>query len=125
MAPPVIGSPTSSPSGGGGSCDFWKSHSGKWPSFLSGFGTLLKLFGGRAGSVFGNRMTLMEALVNPNQDGYSALARQGAASLLNAYTVAGFVYTPEQVRVQFNNALESPDLASKQAATFEQANLSV
>lgn len=70
-------------------------------------------------------MTVMEALQNSNQDGYSELAKQGTASLFNAYTVAGFSYTPQQVRQALNAALDNPDLARQQASLFEQANLSV
>lgn len=70
-------------------------------------------------------MTLMQALVNPNHDEYSALARQGTASLLNAYTFQGFQFTPLQVREQFNAALVSPEAAGQQALVFEQANLAV
>ena len=70
-------------------------------------------------------MTLMEALVNPNQDEFSALARQGTASLLNAYTFPNFAFTPAQVRENFNSGLESPEAARHQASLFEQANLAV
>ncbi|KAH7420783.1 hypothetical protein KP509_13G022300 [Ceratopteris richardii] len=139
LSPPDVGSPLSSPlvgspltpvtgtppSYGGGSCDFWKKHITRLRGILSGIGTLLQLFGGRAGSIFGSGMTVEDALNNSNTDGYSQLAKHGIAAFLNSLTIAGFEYTPFEVRQRFTNALDTPESAMQQAYVFEQANLRV
>jgi hypothetical protein len=70
-------------------------------------------------------MTLMQALLNPNQDEFSFLARETAASLLNAYAFPGFAFTPADVRRRFDAALATPDAAARQAVLFRQANVAV
>ena len=107
------------------SCRYWSKHGSGFPNILSLLGTLARIFGGRTPSVYGGQMTLMQALVNPNQDEFSFLAREGAASLLNAYTLQNFAYSPEEVRLRFNSALVTPESAYKQAVDFRQANIAV
>eukprot|EP00249_Psilotum_nudum_P037004 c926_g1_i1 orf=393-1157(-) len=128
---PVTSSPstpsTSSPKGktGKGTCKFWRSQSRNWPKVLSRVTKLARVFGRSCASRYGSKLTLMDALQTTDNDGFSALAREGAASLLNAYSVAGFEFTPTQVKEQFDAATSTPQEAAAQATKFEQANESV
>eukprot|EP00249_Psilotum_nudum_P025481 c29995_g1_i1 orf=257-1081(+) len=124
ISSPVIASPPPS-SGRRGSCRYWRHNTGRWPNVLSALSTIARIFGSRAASIFGGRLTLMEALQSQNSDSYRELARQGTAALLNSYSSSNYVISTNDVLQQFNNALDSPADAARQAAIFEEANLRV
>ncbi|KAG0583052.1 hypothetical protein KC19_3G105300 [Ceratodon purpureus] len=119
-----------------GSCSWWSSNTSNFPDIISIFTTLLDVFqtisGGSGGSggagsiissIFGNQMTVYQGLTNTRTDGYGALARQGSAAILNAYSrPREYPYSPFQVKLQFKNALGNQQSAFQMARVFENAN---
>eukprot|EP00250_Pteridium_aquilinum_P010675 c19556_g1_i1 orf=284-985(-) len=139
--PPVTSSPspvvippvTSSPSGGyggygsrsgRGTSGFFGRNPGSVPRILSLVSTLAKLFGPRLLKFFSGHKppTLLGALKDVSPMPIPSLAREGSASLINSYAVKDFPLTSSQVISQFNDALESPEVAAQQALKFQQLN---
>lgn len=105
-------------------CSSWASTSSNLlPTLLSFVTTILDLFGGSSGSIFGSSMTLYQGLTNKRPDAYGALLRHGSAAVLNAYSNRAYPYSPMQVKASFNAALFSEQTAAVQAVRFENANL--
>lgn len=74
------------------------------------------------GTGFGSQLNLVQALSNTRNDGYGALYREGAASLLNSMVIRRFPFSTNQVRNSFVSALGSNLAAAEQARTFQMAN---
>jgi hypothetical protein len=106
----------------GFSCSFWSLNTSMFPDFLTIFTTILDLFGGSSGSIFGSQMTLYQGLTSTRPDAYGSLLRQGSAAILNSYTSRSYPYTPFQVKSQFRSALVSQQAAAVMAVNFENAN---
>lgn len=105
-----------------GWCRFWSSNTSMFPNFLSIITTILDIFGGSSGSIFGSQMTIYQGLTSTRPDAYGSLLRQGSAAILNSYTVRNYPYTPFQVKAGFRGALTSQQSAAVMAVNFENAN---
>lgn len=99
-------------------------HPLKVPKLLSLLSTLAKLFGPRLLKVIGDR-SMMGAIKDESPEAMPSLAREGAASLINAYAYKDFPLSTMDVITHFNNALSSPELAAEQALTFQRFNEAV
>ncbi|WOG99969.1 hypothetical protein DCAR_0519325 [Daucus carota subsp. sativus] len=105
-------------------CSYWSTH----PTLIWGlFGfygtTLAGAFGLPGGGTgFGPQLNLVQALSNTRNDGYGALYREGAASLLNSMAIKRFPFTTNQVRNSFISSLGSNLAAAEQARKFQMAN---
>lgn len=68
---------------------------------------------------------MLGAIKDSSPDAMSSLAREGSASLINAYAYNDFPLTTGEVVSQFNDALSAPGLAAQQATKFQQYNEAV
>lgn len=91
---------------------------------LSLVSTLAKLFGPRLLKFFSGRKapTMYGALKDVSPLPIPSLMREGAASLINSYTLKDFPLSSSQVVDQFNAALDTPAAASQQALKFQHLN---
>eukprot|EP00250_Pteridium_aquilinum_P004314 c14533_g1_i1 orf=44-712(+) len=127
--PPVTSTPTGGYGGYGsrsgcGTPKFWMGHPVQVPKILSLVSSLAKLFGPQVLKFIGHK-TVMGAIKDTSPEAMPSLAREGAASLINAYAYKDFPLSTMDVVSRFNNALSSPELAAQQALTFQRYNEAV
>jgi hypothetical protein len=100
---------------------YWAEHTQQWPSFFSVNTQVAQAFGLKAGDVYGTT-TMLQALYDNRQDGYSQLLSHGTAALMNAYVMPNYALRHDAVIDQFVNALSSRTAAGAQAQKFLNAN---
>ncbi|BBN04356.1 hypothetical protein MPTK1_3g03900 [Marchantia polymorpha subsp. ruderalis] len=110
----------------GGACptQYWISNPQKWPKFFNINSKVTDAFGEKAAKVYGDT-SLLDALTDSRADPYSQLVNSAATAILNSYTRVQYKYKHPKVIESFNAALVTPEAAKKQAADFEQSNVSV
>ncbi|CAM6091950.1 unnamed protein product [Calypogeia fissa] len=109
--------------GGGCPTQYWIHNTQRWPAFFTVKTTVGEALGTPAAKVFG-QVTLLQALLNTRPDGYTTLLRSAAAAILNSYSRSHYKFSHVEVIELFAKALESSQTAAKQAAAFEEANVS-
>ncbi|XP_010272672.1 PREDICTED: protodermal factor 1-like [Nelumbo nucifera] len=102
-----------------GTCNYWATHPQLIWGLFGWWGTVAGIFGT---PTFGTSLTLPQALTNTRTDGYSALYREGTASLLNSMVNKRFPFTTQQVKDHFAASVVSERSAADQAKIFKQAN---
>lgn len=100
---------------------YWAEHTKQWPSFFSINTPVAQAFGLKAGDVYGTT-TLLQALYDNREDGYSQLLSHGTAALMNAYVMPNYALRHDAVIDQFVGALSSRTAAGIQAQKFLSAN---
>ncbi|XP_058101006.1 protodermal factor 1-like [Magnolia sinica] len=122
--PPVVTDPYTPPSTPSypGTCNYW----GKHPQLIWGifgfWGTMAGVFGALCTPVYGQNLSIQQALLNTRSDAIGSLYREGAASLLNSMVNHKFPYTTQEVKDRFSAALASNKVAADQAQLFKLAN---
>ncbi|KAG6550769.1 hypothetical protein Mapa_007673 [Marchantia paleacea] len=109
----------------GGACptQYWISNPQKWPKFFNIKSKVTDAFGEKAAKVYGDT-SLLDALTDSRAEPYSQLVNSAATAILNSYTRVQYKYKHPKVIESFNAALVTPEAAKKQAADFEQSNVS-
>ena len=82
---------------------------------------MTQAFGTKAGEIYGTT-TLLQALYDNREDGYSQLLSHGTAALMNAYAMPNYGLRHDAVIDQFLGALSSRTTAGVQAQKFLNAN---
>jgi hypothetical protein len=100
---------------------YWAEHTKQWPSFFTINTQVAQAFGTKAGDVYGTT-TLLQALYDNREDGYSQLLSHGTAALMNAYAMPNYAMRHDAVIDQFVGALASRTAAGAQAQKFLNAN---
>ncbi|KAG0562016.1 hypothetical protein KC19_9G110900 [Ceratodon purpureus] len=100
---------------------YWAEHTKQWPSFFTVNTQVTQAFGTKAGEIYGTT-TLLQALYDNREDGYSQLLSHGTAALMNAYAMPNYGLRHDAVIDQFLGALSSRTTAGVQAQKFLNAN---
>jgi hypothetical protein len=110
-----------SASGHGCANMYWAEHTKQWPSFFSVDTQVTQAFGTKTGAIYGTT-TLLQALYDNRDDGYSQLLSHGTAALMNSYAMPNYGLRHDAVIDQFLGALSSRTSAAVQAQKFLNAN---
>eukprot|EP01018_Ginkgo_biloba_P039235 Gb_00869 [translate_table: standard] len=102
--------------------EYWRSRKEKWPRMVPVLSTVAKVFGSRAMEAYGPQLTLLDAMVMEESDGYASLLKQSSAALVNSYSREGFPYSAWRVKTLVIQSLVSQDAAAAQAHQFLLAN---